>query len=422
MFKWKQEISRLVLHRIRSNRAAELASEATARPGRGPVRLREVEDADFSAVAALKMRHRLASDSPANWQRLWKNNPVIEGAENIPMGWVLEGHEGIVGYHGNIRLRGFYRGKALKIAAAHGFVVEPGYRLLAGRLVTAFLSQKGVDLVVSTSAIESSGKILQLFKAQALPQVDYDVALFWVLNAHGFLREVQKRLGFKGAVATFGTHIGSWVLRLERALRGRGPDQRAQFYKIDAVSPSAIDDDFDALWRRKLAATTSLITDRSAAVLRWHFDIPGDQRRPVILRCDRDGRLAGYVVVLTNVLDGGLRKASIADMLVESEDSLVPQQLLIAAFKYARQTQHDVLELLGFPDTIRRICSQWNPYVKKLPAPPYLFKANNHDLHNALGSADSWYATPYDGDATLIPRLGAETAPMATDRHQSVGK
>ena len=412
MFAWEKQISGQVLRRIRLKRAAEAAR--TEAPAAGPVRLREVDFADCLAVSALKSRHKLSLDSPANWQRLWKDNPAIDLAGRIPMGWVLEGREGIVGYLGNVPLRCFYRGTALKTATTHGLVVQPGYRLFAGQLVAAYFRQPRVDLLVSTSTNESAGALFRAFKGRQLPQEDYATVLYWVIDPHGFLTGVRKKLDLHGSLATMGTLVGSWILHAEGALRRRHPVKGVRKFKIRELSPASIGDEFDAFWQRELAASGRLMTDRSADALRWHFDVPGDRRKPMVLRCDLDGRMAGYAIVLTNTGADGLRRASIADMLVEDENSLAPQELLIAAFEYARRTKHHVLELLGFPRTIRKVCEEWHPYARKFPSSPYLFKATQPDVQQSLESEDAWYAAPYDGDATLIPQLEREAADRST--------
>jgi hypothetical protein len=420
MFGLEKRIADQVLRRIRSKRGLNASSKTPVAPAVGTPRRREVEFADCSKVSALKHRHRLSFDSASNWHRLWRDNPAIEDSERMPMGWVLEGDEGLVGYLGNIRLRCFYLGKALKVATSHGLIVEPGYRAHAATLVAAYFRQSDVDLLVSTSANESANKIYQAFRARPLPQADYDTVLFWVIDPHGFLVAVKRKLQLNGTLATIGTRVMSWLLHAEKSLRQRQPCRRSQIYKLRELSPSAIDSDFDAFWRKKLATATGLIADRSAATLRWHFDVTGDQRKPTIVRCDYSGRMVGYAVVLTDTVDGGLKKASIVDMLVEDEDSSVSQQLLIAAFEYARRTDHHVLELLGFPRAIRKICESWNPYTRRFPSSPYLFKATDHRMHISLESEDAWYATPYDGDATLIPHLIAESTPATSDRYQLV--
>ncbi|MGA9393053.1 MAG: hypothetical protein WBV69_21665, partial [Candidatus Sulfotelmatobacter sp.] len=44
----------------------------------------------------------------------------------------------------------------------------------------------------------------------------------------------------------------------------------------------------------------------------------------------------------------------------------------------------------------------WNPYVRKYPASPFYYKAADAALHKALSDGNAWYATPFDGDTTLI--------------------
>jgi len=392
-------IARLV-KRVKSGHA--LASASSRPEGSvSSIRLREVQFDDFAAVSSLKSRHKLKHDSLANWERLWKFNPAIEGGGRLPMGWALEGEEGIVGYIGNIPLRCFHEGKPLRVAATHGLVVQAGYRTYTSRLVSAYCRQKGVDLLLSTSAAETPAKIFEAFKAQPLPQADYRTALFWVFNARIFLKTMQKKLRVGGPLGTFGTCVGAPLVRAEQALRRRGPRPHPQRCEIRELPPSAIGDDFDAFWRKKLAHTSRLIADRSAETLRWYFDIPGDQRRPVVLRCDYGGRMAGYAVVVTTIIEGVMKKAWLVDMLVEDEESSVPRELLIAAMEYARRTKHDVFEVIGFPRSIRRVCYEWNPYLRTHSS--YVFRATERGLHAALGSEEAWYATPYDGDAMLMP-------------------
>lgn len=416
MLRLDKLITDRVLKRLQSVRGS-----ADSRPDglHSPIRLREVKFADCAAVSALKTRYKLKQDSLENWQRLWKNNPVVEDSKQMPIGWVLEADEGIVGYLGNIPLRCFYRGTMLSVAATHGLVVRPECRAYTAGLVSAYCRQKGVDLLVATSAGEASGKIFEAFKAQPLPQPDYHTALFWVVDAPGFLSALQEALRVKGTIATLSRHVGSQLLRAEQVLRRRCPHARTQKCDVRELSPSAIDDDFDVFWQKKVAVTTRLMTDRSAIALRWHFDIPGDQRRPIVLRCDYSGRMVGYAILVTKIKDG-IRKAYLADIVVEDEESFVAQELLIAGFEYARRSKHHVFEVLGFPRLIRRICSEWNPYSRNYPSSPYLFKAADHDLHGSLRSENAWYATPYDGDATLMPQFEAAKAPARAEQFELV--
>jgi hypothetical protein len=365
------------------------------------MRLREVEFGDCEAVTALKVRYNLKPDSPANWQRLWKHNPALGGFKSVPIGWVLERGQDLVGYIGNIPLRCYYNGKPLTAATTHALVVQPSCRAYTGGLVSAFARQKGIDLLLATSAGHVSSKIFQAYKGTLLPQADFSTALFWVLDPQSFIGAMQEKFAIRGPLAAIGKTLGGALLRAEQAFRRRRPRAGFQKCEIRELAPSEIGDDFEEFWRRKLASTSRLIADRSAATLRWHFDVPDDQRRPVVLRCDCSGRMAGYAVLVTNVAEGNLRKARVADILVEDEHSFVPGQLIAAAFEYSRRSNHHVFEVIGYPAAIRRVCHEWKPYRRKHS--DYLFKAADPTLHSRLSHEDAWYPTPYDGDATLMP-------------------
>ena len=411
MLRLEERIASQVLKRVRSRRAA--AAEPKPQPALSAVRLREVEFDDCSTVTALKRRHGMKQDSEENWRRLWMTNPAISHAERFSKGWVLEADEGVVGYHGSIPLRCFYGGKPLKAAATHGLAVEPGYRAYTRALVSAYVRQKGVDLLLSTSAGGPARQLLEVFKGRLLPQADYSKVLFWVLDPHSFLSTVQSKLHLNGRLPTIGRHIGAHLLRVEQAFRRRYPRASSSRYDIRELSPSAISSEFDGFWQKKMATSARLLADRSPETLRWHFDVPGDQRRPTIIRCDCGGRMVGYAVVLTSIAYGTLRKACLVDMLVEDEESTVPQELMVAAFEYARRNNHHVFEVFGFPRSIRQVCMKWNPYMREQSS--YLFKAADRDLHSALESENAWYATPYDGDSTLMPEFGSKNVSSAVD-------
>jgi hypothetical protein len=122
-----------------------------------------------------------------------------------------------------------------------------------------------------------------------------------------------------------------------------------------------------------------------------------------VLCCRKDGELVGYAVIRTDTdPHDGLRKSIIADTLVRQDDPEIVKALWGAAYECAKLEGSHVLEVLGFPPSTRQACSEWKPYVRKYPACPYYYKAADPVLHKQLTDGGAWYATPFDGDATLI--------------------
>jgi hypothetical protein len=165
-----------------------------------------------------------------------------------------------------------------------------------------------------------------------------------------------------------------------------------------------IGDEFEDLWQRKLTEKPHLLAERSAALLRWHFTHPGSDEKKTVLRCHLCGRLAGYAIVQYTVdRYTGLLRGRLVDMLIDGEVPEVAENLLAAAYSDAQASGADVFEVLGFPQSLRAILLRWRPYLRKYPACPFFYKIKDRTLRQMLTAGDAWYATPFDGDTTLIP-------------------
>ena len=395
-----------VLRRIRSRKPA--AAEAAAvplDPAQQAVKQRELQFSDWEAVSRLKGRWGLTADSLDNWHRFWRDNPaVLASPSPLSMGWVLETESGIVGYLGSIPLLYQYGDRRLTAAVATGFVVEPAYRGMGLRLLGAFYQQRNVDLFLNTTAIESVGRLTKGFRADPLPQQDYDTVLFWVLSARGFAKAVVKKLGINGGIGRTAGILGSLAVKTETIVSGRRLGRVKEGFRVTEHAVSEIGDSFEGLWQRQFAGKPRLMADRSPATLRWHFTIPGDRSQTKVFCCHAAGELKGYAIVrIGEDRETGMIRCGLADLLVEKDDPAVIRALLSAAFGAARKSRSHVFEVLGFPGGLRQMLMKAKPYTRKYPACPFFFKAKQRDFHAALAAEDAWYATPFDGDTSLMP-------------------
>jgi hypothetical protein len=354
-------------------------------------------------VAELKQRWGIDADSLENWERLWLRNPALAlGEAERPIGWVLEAGGSIVGYLGSIPLLYRYGDRTLTAVTSHGLVVEPSYRAVAVSLVAAFYCQRSVDLYLVTTATPEVGRIARAFKSDALPQEDYDTVLFWVLQSNPFARTVMEKLRLNSVLANMGRMSTSVAIGIDTLLHRRWPRQHSTQLAVSEISVSEIGDDFQSLWSEKLTERPRLIADRSPASLRWHFEISGDRGSARVFCCRKDGELLGYTVIRDDPQPGSLRKSIVADMLAKQDDPEVLRALLIAAYDHAKRGGSYILEVLGFPPSLRRVFLQGNPYHRKYPACPFYYKAADPILHKTLSDGMAWYASPFDGDTTLI--------------------
>ena len=402
----QEQITGAILSTIRTRRTASSTRESDLHAPSSaiaPAKVREARFSDFAAVAELKQRWGIDADSLENWERLWLRNPALAlGEAERPIGWVLEAGGSIVGYLGSIPLLYRYGDRTLTAVTSHGLVVEPSYRAVAVSLVAAFYCQRSVDLYLVTTATPEVGRIARAFKSDALPQEDYDTVLFWVLQSNPFARTVMEKLRLKSVLANMGRMSTSVAIGIDKLLHRRWPSQHSTQLAVSEISVSEIGDDFQSLWSEKLTERPRLIADRSPASLRWHFEISGDRGSARVFCCRKDGELLGYTVIRDDPQPGSLRKSIVADMLAKQDDPEVLRALLIAAYDHAKRGGSYILEVLGFPPSLRRVFLQGNPYHRKYPACPFYYKAADPILHKTLSDGMAWYASPFDGDTTLI--------------------
>jgi len=402
----QEQITGAILSTIRTRRTASSTRESDLHAPSSaiaPAKVREARFSDFAAVAELKQRWGIDADSLENWERLWLRNPALAlGEAERPIGWVLEAGGSIVGYLGSIPLLYRYGDRTLTAVTSHGFVVEPSYRAVAVSLVAAFYCQRSVDLYLVTTATPEVGRIARAFKSDALPQEDYDTVLFWVLQSNPFARTVMEKLRLNSVLANMGRMSTSVAIGIDKLLHRRWPRQHSTQLAVSEISVSEIGDDFQSLWSEKLTERPRLIADRSPASLRWHFEISGDRGSARVFCCRKDGELLGYTVIRDDPQPGSLRKSIVADMLAKQDDPEVLRALLIAAYDHAKRGGSYILEVLGFPPSLRRVFLQGNPYHRKYPACPFYYKAADPILHKTLSDGMAWYASPFDGDTTLI--------------------
>lgn len=353
------------------------------------------------------MNQRLGQgpDSLENWRRLWQDNPALASARTDGVvGWVLEDRDRIVGFLGSVPLLCDYGEKSLVAAATCRFAVEPAYRALSHLLVTSFFRQKGVDIFLNTTATVAAGKIMTALKAQPVPQTDYDTVLYWVLNPGRFVTTVFKKMRLNPGMAASGGVIASLALRSDIALRGRSPGKRSAETSISEVDLHGMGEEFESFWLRKKRESDRLFAARTRAILRWHFLAPESRRKVQVLACFVKRELRGYLVLRHETESAeGLRRTIVADLLALQDDDRVVGQLMAAAYGCARNAGSDVLEVMGFPKSVRGIFLRWKPYTRKYPGWPFFYKVRDRILQEKLREEDAWYACPYDGDATLWP-------------------
>jgi hypothetical protein len=404
----QEKLTDAVLATIRSRQDHRernpLAQPVSARTN-ASVSIRPAQFSDFEGVARLGQRLGQGSDSPENWKHLWLHNPAVQSGRAVSrIGWVLESDGGVVGFFGTIPLLCEFQGTTLVAAASCRFAVDPEFRSFSHLLVSSFLRQKDVDLFLNTTATPAAGKMMAASKAAPIPQEDYGTVLFWVLDCQQFVKMVIRKLGVSQSVAAAGRLAGAVALWGETRLRGQIPRTNNAGCTISEHGMAELPVGFDSFCDDQIQESNRLLGKRNAAILRWHFAPPESKKVSRALICWDEKRITGYAVTRQELDPAfGLRRSIVADLLVEKDDPKLVRALIAAAHANAKRDGSHVLELMGFPSSVRQALLKWKPYTREYPSCPYFFKARDRALHEQLLNVDRWYACPFDGDATLWP-------------------
>jgi hypothetical protein len=374
-----------------------------------PPTLRAAAEGDCVAIAALKRRNGLGTEVSSfdeaelriRYRHRFVENPALQGRrEPIQTGWVLQAGDGVVGYLGSIPLL-YRRGSETYLAAAATtWVVDPPYRSSSTLLVAEFCRQRHVDLLLDATADYSAGRVFSAFKFQRVPNNDYGTVWFWVTNASGFLASGLRKFGFPKS-------LGYWVARpigplLAGAnwIRGSGMKRNGRHGGVYVVALGDVGQDFDDLWERKCGENRYLLLARDAQSVRWHFahhaawDVE-------VFGCRRDGRLAGYLVMTSANNDSiGLKRSRITDILAEDDDCGVVGALVARAYSAASERGSHIVEMLGFPPSVRGPLAHHRPQTRKFQSWPFYYRIVNQDLAREL-RPEEWYICAFDGDASL---------------------
>lgn len=337
-----------------------------------------------------------------SWEWLWARNPATAGGRELPLGWVLEADDDIVGFYGNIPRRYHYDGRDLLASVGTSWAVDPRFRTRARELCAAYFDQKEPDLLLGTTANRSVGRIWKKFGAVPMPQGAYRQVRYWILDGNGFFRSVLRKKDVRVPLKRAAELAVSPVLAAALALR-RKPGRLRAGLEAELIPLAELDQEFDELWRRKVGEGRRLYASRTAQDLRWHFEPGAEAETTRVLCCRRQGRLDGYLVLVrTETPDIGLTRARIADLLVAHDDAAVVDALLAGAYEWGRGDGCHVLELMGLPASIRRVAERSRPLTRTLPTHPFLYKGLTPQLHAALEVEEAWYPSVYDGDTCLV--------------------
>jgi len=351
------------------------------------VRPASIEDAD--KVYAFQLSHRLTALRPAAWRQFWLSCPFRTQFENIPLGWLLENGQQVVGVLGNVHMLYELDARHLKAAITSGWLVDPEHRNGSLQLLNAYFQQKGIDLWLSDTANATTSKILTVLKVERIPAPEYDAPLLWPIHTRAFASAGLRQRGVP-APGLLGLPVGA-ALKAVGWFKYRNERYPSQVHKV-----KFFDERFDSLWDRIRAASVRLRAVRTSSILQWRFQLELADGSAVIL-VHGDDELQGYAVLLRNFREHlRLTVSDVADLQAVNDNPIVLKDLLLASMHVARERGADALKFAGGQGTKRTVALSLRPYSYRTDDWQLFYRAAGSDLSAALRSRELWDISAFE--------------------------
>jgi hypothetical protein len=362
--------------------------------------LRQAYFDDYEQIAALEAAHGLSTKPQEEWLHLWQNNPAYQQLQDWPIGWVLADGDGrIVGVLENIPCLYRFGGRTYVGAFGRGWAVDIRYRAFSLLLLMRQLEQPNVDLRVTTTASSKTAAVLTTRKWSRVPVGEWDRSAFWIAN---YAETVRRYLAAKTPrlVSALAGPLVYPPLRVKDLLAGRF----RRFKTGYALQWCAgFDERFDQFWTELENQNPDLLlSTRDSRTLGWHFKYALSQNRIWILTACDGPRLLAYAIFerrKTQALD--LTRLLLVDFQALTRDAQLASAMISSVLERCRREGIQVLENAGCWLEKRQPLMNRAPYRRDLGNWCYLFHAANQELAGAIRSAEPWYPTQYDADASL---------------------
>jgi hypothetical protein len=342
----------------------------------------------------------LTTKSREQWLHLWRANPAYQQLPGWPIGWVLEDEDGrIEGALENIPCLYRFDGRTYVGAFGRGWVVDIRYRAFALRLLAIHLRQSNVDLRVTSTASPRVTLLLTKKGWSPVPAGEWDCSAFWVTS---YVKTVHRYLAEKTPGPVFAlTGPLLYPPLLLSDLISRLPRR----FKIGCEFGwnTSFDERFDQFWAElENRNPRVLLSVRTRQTLDWHFKYALEQNRIWILTATEGSRLLGYAILErreTRSLD--LARMLLIDFQTLARDQDLTSAMISCILERCRRECIHVLENVGcWLEKLHPLVHR-APHRRDLGNWCYLYQAANQELSGALKSAESWYPTQYDADASL---------------------
>ena len=370
------------------------------------VTLRPTIREDYPKVQALLADVGWPVRSQEGWDWAFENNPdrvALECELGVPVasGWVLESDEGIHGYLGNLPQSFSIDNTRVVGATCTSYLVQKMWRAHSVKLMRAFFTQPGVQMVYSTTANANSVPLYKLYKAETLADPKVTQSLLWVASDRSFIEFALRRKGLT-AFLPFGKLLAPVLHSLRTLVGYASPPAVAFGGAIRQLQASDVGDAFDDLWQT-VKEQPGLWLARNKELVQWRYSNPDTLEDMVLLGAFEREILVGYLIAKADRKPNDkVSRVYLLDMVVNPNASQNAAPCLMHKLcGWAKAQDLPWVEAPRFGGTLGEQLRNCQPHVRQLALTSHYLRVFDKAVQEKLQNGPAWPCSAVDGDAWL---------------------
>ena len=357
--------------------------------------LREVTFEDYTKIKKLVTKSKKNIQDYESWKKIWSTNPLLKKGYKIPLGWIIEKNQEVVGYLGNFPKVLKHNDKEYLASCITTWVVDDQYRSVSILLINQFFNQKEIDIFICTTAKSAVNKIWKALGAMEMPLVSCQEVEFVILNSKKFINGYIKK---KFNLPNFFTYLFILLFKMTfiHKLNFRHFSKINHNYKI----LDRVDEDIHAFLKKIDANNYRIKENKNKDWLSWNIERRILDKEVWSVKIFDKNSIIGYCLCIGENLNHiDLKRVYLADLEILDENNTEAfKDLIKISILESKKRNYDVIEFKNLNNYKKKFLKKFNFFKRKFKSNPYLYKFKENSKNFTYQDHDLWDISLLDGD------------------------
>jgi hypothetical protein len=359
--------------------------------------VREVKFEDLDQVDSFLIKNQEDSIDIQTLKKIFLKNPHTEKFKEIPLGWLIEVDNDIVGFVGNIPKLYKKKDKYFFVSIFTTWVVNKNYRFSSMLLLTKYLKQSNIDLFINTTANVEAYKAWKAIGAEEIPLKSVGEVEFHIINTENFLKSFFNKKKIRLNIVFI--KLFSIIFKIIFYFK-------INFHKIyqnkyEYIITHKIDDELNNFIKTNNVNNKYFGELISKETLSWNIDCRTKNNKYWITKIYDQKKLAGFSICFGNINKvNGHKKCFLGFVLLnENNDESYFSSLIKLCISESKNNNYDSIEFKNFNKKYKNYLKKFFFFKREYKNKPYLYKlGKNYKDSIDFTDESNWNVSLLDGD------------------------